>query len=148
MLAALLILLAMGAITLGLNPSQEEFGWFLRLKRPAWLTFERWIPLIWTVIYGCFYASALISWNLSRRWDLLGGYLLLLLLVQSYVVVICKIRRIRNGTVLGFLGWVWGLALAIATTEVSASGPLLLLPYLLWSPIGTLVSWQMQRLNR
>ncbi|MEB3262394.1 MAG: sensory protein, partial [Cyanobacteriota bacterium] len=25
---------------------------------------------------------------------------------------------------------------------------LLLLPYLLWSPIGTLVTWQMQRLNR
>jgi tryptophan-rich sensory protein len=25
---------------------------------------------------------------------------------------------------------------------------LLLIPYLLWSPIGTLVTWQMQRLNR
>jgi benzodiazapine receptor len=24
----------------------------------------------------------------------------------------------------------------------------LLVPYLLWSPIGTLVTWQMQRLNR
>jgi tryptophan-rich sensory protein len=25
---------------------------------------------------------------------------------------------------------------------------LLLIPYLLWRPIGTLVAWQMQRLNR
>jgi tryptophan-rich sensory protein len=25
---------------------------------------------------------------------------------------------------------------------------LLLIPYLLWSPVGTLVTWQMQRLNR
>jgi tryptophan-rich sensory protein len=25
---------------------------------------------------------------------------------------------------------------------------LLLLPFLLWSPLGTLVTWQMQRLNR
>jgi tryptophan-rich sensory protein len=25
---------------------------------------------------------------------------------------------------------------------------LLLVPYLLWSPVGTLVTWQMQRLNR
>jgi tryptophan-rich sensory protein len=24
----------------------------------------------------------------------------------------------------------------------------LLVPYLLWSPVGTLVTWQMQRLNR
>jgi tryptophan-rich sensory protein len=25
---------------------------------------------------------------------------------------------------------------------------LLLIPFLLWSPVGTLVTWQMQRLNR
>ena len=28
------------------------------------------------------------------------------------------------------------------------SSVVLLLPYLLWSPVGTLVTWQMQRLNR
>jgi benzodiazapine receptor len=27
-------------------------------------------------------------------------------------------------------------------------GLLLRVPYLLWSPVGTLVTWQMQRLNR
>jgi benzodiazapine receptor len=31
---------------------------------------------------------------------------------------------------------------------LSVAAWLLLLPYLLWSPIGTLVTWQMQRLNR
>ena len=32
--------------------------------------------------------------------------------------------------------------------ECGADAALLLLPYLLWSPVGTLVTWQMQRLNR
>ena len=147
-LSALLILLVMVLVTVGLNPNREEFRWFLQLRRPAWLTFERWIPLIWLVIYGCFYGSALISWMASSRWDLMAGYLLLLVLVQSYTLVICRTRRLRNGTVLGFLGWAWGIAVAIAVAPVSRIGCLLLVPYLLWSPVGTYVTWQMQRINR
>ncbi len=148
MLAALLILVVMAVITVGLNPRRDEFRWFLQLRRPAWLTFERWIPLIWLVIYACFYASALISWNASGRWDLLAGYLLLLVLVQSYTLVICRTRHLRNGTAIGFIGWVWGLALAIAVEPVNTASRWLLLPYLIWSPVGTLVTWQMQRINR
>jgi tryptophan-rich sensory protein len=30
----------------------------------------------------------------------------------------------------------------------SPAAVLLLIPFLLWSPVGTLVTWQMQRLNR
>ncbi|MFN5195610.1 MAG: tryptophan-rich sensory protein, partial [Cyanobacteriota bacterium] len=30
----------------------------------------------------------------------------------------------------------------------SPPAALLLLPYLLWSPVGTFVTWRMQRLNR
>ena len=39
----------------------------------------------------------------------------------------------------------------LARLRQHRSGPMaaaLLIPYLLWSPIGTLVTWQMQRLNR
>ncbi len=146
-LSALVILLVMVLVALPLNPSREEFRWFLQLRRPSWLTFEGWIPLIWLVIYGCFYASALICWSASRRWDLMAGYLLLLVLVQSYTLVICRTRRLRNGTVIGLLGWVWGIALTIAVAPVSTTAWLLLLPYLLWSPVGTFVTWQMQRIN-
>lgn len=145
--AALLILLAMVLVVLGLNPGREEFRWFLKLRRPAWLSFERWIPLIWLVIYACFYASALVSWQAAARWDLLGGYLVLLILVQSYTLVICRTRRLRNGTAIGFIGWVWGVALAVAVAPVALAAWWLLLPYLLWSPVGTAVTWQMQRLN-
>jgi benzodiazapine receptor len=147
MTAALLILVVMVAVAALLNPSREQFAWFIRLRRPAWLTFEGLIPLIWLTIYACFYASALLSWNASWSGALMAGYLVLLLLVQSYTLVICRTRRLASGTVIGFAGWVWGVALTIAVAAGSAAAVWLLVPYLLWSPVGTLVTWQMQRLN-
>ena len=140
MTAALLILLVMVAVGVVLNPSREQFDWFIRLRRPAWLTFEGLIPLIWIAIYACFYASALLAWNASWSWGLMAGYLGLLVLVQSYTWLICRTRRLA--------GWVWGVALALVVLPQSGPAVLLLIPYLLWSPIGTLVTWQMQRLNR
>ena len=146
--AALLILLVMVAVVAGLNPNRAEFSWFLKLRRPAWLSFERWIPLIWIMIYACFYASALLAWRSGNSLVLQGGYLLLLVLVQSYTWLICRTRRLANGTRVGFAGWAWGVALALIVLDSSRSAALLLLPYLLWSPVGTVVTWQMQRLNR
>jgi tryptophan-rich sensory protein len=145
---ALLILLPLLAVVALLNPSRSDWLWFMQLRRPAWLTFERWIPLIWLLIYGCFYASALLSWSASRSPLLLAGHAVLLLLVQAYTLVICRSRSLARGTVLAMAGWAWGVALAIAIAAHSLASWLLLIPYLLWSPVGTLVTWQMQRLNR
>ena len=148
MVAALLLLLVMFGVGVVLNPSQKQFEWFIRLRRPAWLTFEGLIPLIWIGIYACFYTSALLAWNASWSWGLMGGYLGLLVLVQGYTWLICTTRRLANGSVIGLAGWVWGVALALVVFPHSGAAVFLLLPYLLWSPVGTLVTWQMQRLNR
>ena len=148
MVAAALILLVMLAVGVSLNPSREQFAWFLRLRRPAWLTFEGLIPLIWISIYACFYASALLAWNARWSWGLMAAYLGLLVLVQSYTWVICTSRSLARGTAIGFAGWLWGMALAAVVLPQSLPAALLLVPYLLWSPLGTLVTWQMQRLNR
>jgi tryptophan-rich sensory protein len=148
MVAALLILLVMAAVAALLNPSREQFLWFIRLRRPAWLTFEGLIPGIWISIYGCFYASALLAWSAAMSWWLMAAYLVLLLLVQSYTWLICTTRRLANGTAIGFVGWLWGIALAVIVLPQSKAAALLLIPFLLWSPVGTWVTWQMQRLNR
>ena len=148
MLAATLILLVIAALVVVIMPSQDDFAWFLRLRRPGWLTFEGLIPVIWLLIYACFYASALLAWNRTASWWLMAGYLLLLLLVQSYTWLICRTRRLANGTGVGLAGWLWGVALTVMVAPVSQPAALVLIPYLLWSPVGTLVTWQMQRLNR
>ncbi|MEA5410710.1 tryptophan-rich sensory protein [Synechococcus sp. BA-120 BA3] len=146
----LTILLLMGLVIAVLTPSRQQFAWFLRLRRPRWLTFERWIPLIWSLIYLCFYASALLRWGAGGAAAPLAmaAYLVLLVLVQSYTLLICRTRRLAWGTAAGLAGWIWGLGLALATLAVSPVAALLLVPFLLWSPIGTFVTWQMQRLNR
>jgi tryptophan-rich sensory protein len=146
--AWLVIATVMVLVTVLLNPGREDFAWFLRLRRPGWLTFERWIPLIWCSIYACFYASALLSWSAAGRWGVMAGYLGLLLLVQSYTLLICRTRRLANGTAVGLAGWIWGVALALVVGSHSLPAALLLVPYLLWSPVGTFVTWRMQRLNR
>jgi len=148
MQAALLILVVMALVVAALTPGREGFAWFMRLRRPAWLSFERLIPLIWLAIYACFYASALLAWNVSRSPWLMAAYLVLLLLVQSYTWLICRTRRLASGTAIGLAGWLWGVALAVVLPVQSRTAALLLIPYLLWSPVGTLVTWQMQRLNR
>jgi tryptophan-rich sensory protein len=76
------------------------------------------------------------------------GYLALLVLVQSYTLVICRSRSLARGTLIGFAGWVWGIALTLVVAQHSIGAWLLLLPYLIWSPVGTFVTWQMQKLNR
>lgn len=146
----LTILLVMGLVIAVLTPSRQQFAWFLRLRRPRWLTFERWIPLIWSLIYLCSYASALLRWGVGGAAAPLAmaAYLVLLVLVQSYTLLICRTRRLAWGTAAGLAGWIWGLALALATLAVSPVAALLLVPFLLWSPIGTFVTWRMQRLNR
>ena len=47
-----------------------------------------------------------------------------------------------------FAGWVWGVALNLLVATVSEIAWLLLIPHLLWSPVGIYLTWQMQRLNR
>jgi tryptophan-rich sensory protein len=144
---AVLVALVMAAVVALLTPSKEDFAWFLRLRRPRWLTFERWIPLIWVTIYACFYASALVLWQTVRQPWILLGYLGLLVLVQSYTWLICRTRSLRSGTAVGFAGWVWGVALSLVVLAHSLPAALLLVPYLLWSPVGTFVTWRMEKLN-
>jgi tryptophan-rich sensory protein len=148
MTPAIVILLVIGTLVVVIMPGQEDFAWFLRLRRPGWLTFEGVIPLIWLLIYAGFYASALLAWHRTASWWLMAGYLVLLLLVQSYTWLICRTRRLANGTGIGLAGWLWGVALAVVVARSSQPAALLLIPYLLWSPVGTLLTWQMQRLNR
>jgi tryptophan-rich sensory protein len=75
-------------------------------------------------------------------------YLLLLVLVQSYTWLICRTRTLRSGTLVGLAGWIVGMALAIAVAAQAPLAALLLIPYLLWSPVGTFVTWRMEGLNR
>ncbi len=132
-----------------LLPSDQR--WFFRLRRPAWLTFEWAIPIIWITIFICLAWSAYIIWQTqpgtaTTGW-LMSGYISLEIVTLLYTPVMCFFRRLRIGVLIGAAGFFIALALSIPVSTVAQPAFLLLLPYLLWSPIGTFVTWQMIKLN-
>jgi tryptophan-rich sensory protein len=140
----LLVVLGGGLIT-------PDPRWFNRLQRPRWLTFEPAIPFIWTVIFICGAWSAYIVWESdpgsTKTWWLMGLYLLLELVTIAYTPVMFRLRSLRVGTIIGGTGAVIGIILALLVLRISIWATLLLLPYVVWSPIGTYTTWEMMRLN-
>ncbi len=139
-------------IGVGLNQLvKTDQRWFFRLRRPAWLTFEWAIPIIWTSIFVAAGWSAYVVWQAepgsSRSIFLMALYALLEVVTLSYVSVMCFFRKLRVGVILGATGLFVAIGLTILVSQVSQIAALLLVPYLLWSPIGTFVTWQMMGLN-
>lgn len=129
----------------------DDVKWFKRLQRPRWLTFEGLIPVIWTVVFICGVWSAYIVWErnpgTTTTWLLMGLYLLLEIVTIAYTPVMFKTRSLKVGTIIGGTGFVVALLLAFAAFLISLWAGLLLLPYLIWSPIGTYTTWKMAQLN-
>jgi len=137
------LLVALGANFI--TPSDRR--WFQRLRRPNWLTFEAAIPIIWTVIFICGAWSAYIVWENTRSWLLMGFYLVLEIVTISYTPVMFRLRSLKIGTIIGGTGAVLGILLALTVLPISGWAALLLLPYVIWSPIGTYTTWEMIKLN-
>ncbi|WP_088893662.1 TspO/MBR family protein [Leptolyngbya ohadii] len=129
----------------------RDIKWEMKLDRPRWLVFEPLIPVIWTVVFVTGAASATIVWNHApgtlTTWLLMAVYLLLEVVTVAYIPATLRTRSLAVGTTLGAIGVVIGIALAIAVWYISPWATLLLLPYLAWSPIGTLTTGQMIDLN-
>lgn len=130
----------------------RDTKWFKRLRRPRWLTFEAAIPVIWTVIYICGAWSAYIVWEQNPgtafTWMLMAFYLLLEITITAYTPVTLGLRSLKAGTIVGGVGVVLGLILTLVVwVTTSGWAALLLVPYLLWSPIGTYTTWEMAKLN-
>ncbi len=149
--------LAIAIVTLivpfGLNRliSSQDFRWFKNLSRPNWLTFEGAIPIIWTVIFICGAWSAYNIWETkpggNAPWLLMGFYLLVEISISLYTLVMCKTRSLKIGTIIGGTGFFLGAILAVIVFPISTTAFWLLVPYLLWSPVGTFVTWKMMQLN-
>lgn len=148
--------MVIGAVTflvaLGSNLiTPKDIKWFKRLQRPRWLTFEFAIPIIWTIVFICGAWSAYIVWEKdpgsSRTWWLMGFYLLVEIAIVAYNPVMLRLRSLKAGTIVGGIGAILGVLLALAVLPISGWAALLLLPYIIWSPIGTYTTWEMMHLN-
>lgn len=146
-IAAVIFLVSLGANLV----SSSDRQWFNQLRRPSWLTFEILIPVIWTVILICGGISAYLVWEQEmgslRGWSLMALYVALEIMIIAYVPVTLRFRNLRWGTWVGLAGFGLGLSLTLSVWQISGDAALLLLPYLLWSPIGSYATWAIDRLN-
>ncbi|MEI6065527.1 MAG: tryptophan-rich sensory protein [Pseudanabaena sp. ELA748] len=128
-----------------------DYKWFMRLRRPRWLTFEVAIPFIWIAIFICGITSATVLWEAQpatvNTWLLMGSYAIVEIAVLAYTPVMTRLRNVRAGALTGAIGFILGLLLTNQVWQISSLAGWLLVPYLLWSPIGTYVTWVMARLN-
>lgn len=131
--------------------TSDDVRWFNRLRRPRWLTFEAAIPFIWIAIFICGGWSAYVVWESnpgrSQTWLVLGLYLLLEIVTIAYTPVMCRLRSLKVGTMIGGTGAILSIILALLVYPISVWAAVLLLPYIIWSPIGTYTTWAMIRLN-
>jgi tryptophan-rich sensory protein len=143
---------AIAVAFLGNILSPDDIRWFRRLQRPKWLTFERLIPVIWTTILICGVWSAYLVWEADpgseKTWWLMSFYLLLEMVIIAYSPVTIRLRNLKAGTIVGGVGFILGLILTFLVQPISGTAALLLVPYLLWSPIGTYTTWAIYQLNQ
>ena len=129
----------------------RDIPWATHLDRPRWLFFEPAIPFIWTVIFICGAISATLVWEKDpgsvRTWLLMVSYLFVEIVTVAYIPATLRSRSLTVGTVLGGLGVISGILLTLAVTPISAMAALLLLPYVVWTPIGTYTTRKMIDLN-
>ncbi len=130
----------------------NDIKWFKRLQRPRWLNFfVPIIPLIWTVVFICGAWSAYVVWESdpgsTRTWILMGLYVLLEVVTVAYQPLSLRLRSLKVGTIVGGIGATLGIILALVVLSVSIWASVLLLPYVIWSPIGTYATWELMRLN-
>lgn len=129
----------------------RDIPWAKHLDRPNWLFFEPAIPFIWTVIFICGACSAALVWQHEpgslKTWLLMGLYLLVEVVTVAYIPATLRLRSLAIGTILGGIGLTLGAVLALVVSQFSSFAALLLLPYLLWSPIGTYTTRRMIDLN-
>jgi len=129
----------------------RDVKWFANLSRPRWLVFEPLIPIIWTVIFICGAASAYIVWEKNPgspiTWLLMALYLLVEIITVAYIPTMLRFRSLKVGEVLGLIGLISGVILAICVLPISLMAALLLLPYLIWTPIGTYTTDELKELN-
>lgn len=143
------------AIFFGGNLSTSlQDRWFQTLERPDWLTFEFLIPFIWIVIWVCVTLSAIRVWERLHRksagtnpWPFMFLYIVLGLLTAGYSPLVVRLQSLLAGLIVGGLATVIVYILAIAVRWRSKTASWLLLPYLIWGPIGTYLTWVLLKLN-
>lgn len=77
----------------------------------------------------------------------MGLYLLVEIVTVAYIPATLRSHSLGLGTILGALSVILGVVLFLLVLPISHHAALLLLPFIVWSPIGTYTTRRMIDLN-
>lgn len=145
----MVILFLLAGIVLVIHPSHSDYLWFQSLRRPLWLSFHVWTPILQLISYSGVLISLVLVRSApdARPWSMAFVHLLLIALNQIALCFTCQSRRLRAGSVVGFAVSTTALALALAVYRLSPVAGLALSAFVLTSFLESLAQWQMVALN-
>jgi tryptophan-rich sensory protein len=145
--AWLVILLLFELVIILSNPNEKDYRWSQGLRRPDWLPFHLWSPLIRLACNLGIYLSLLVIHSLPGSWNWVIVCLLVISLNEASVLVTCRIRSLSSGILIGSFAWVFFLIFTLWVSLFSRVAALGLVPYLIWTFVDYLAQWQMIGLN-
>lgn len=143
----LVLLLLIELIILVSNPSEADYAWLQGLRRPGWLRFHVWSPLIRLACYAGVYLSLLLIHQQDARWGWVFAYLGLIFLSEIGVWITCQMRSLTLGSSCGVGAGLGSMALAYLVHPLNPFASLALIPFLAWSVVDNLAQLQMKDLN-
>tara|TARA_R110002072_G_scaffold302899_1_gene489575 strand:+ start:17520 stop:17993 length:474 start_codon:yes stop_codon:yes gene_type:complete len=128
-------------------------AWYAALAKPDWTPPGWAFPVVWTTLYVLMGTAAWIVWRTGQKAAKgqarrpLIFFVGQLLLNAAWTPVFFAARQILPALVLIAVLWVAILATTIAFRRVSGIAALLLVPYLAWVSIATVLNFEIWRLN-
>lgn len=135
----------------GLGGKATDIGpWYRNLKKPDWNPPDWAFPVVWTTIYLFIIYSVGSVWNVS---DAEQRPLILLVVGINFVlnllwsILFFTFKRLRLALFEVCLLWISIVAMMLVFAEIQMFSALLLLPYLLWVGIASVLNLSIVRLN-
>lgn len=125
--------------------------WYFNLQQPSWKPPDAAFGLIWSTIFSFCAAAAWLSWNSTnnhnRRMVLLVLYLVNGGLNILWSVLYFQMHRPDWSFIECFFLWSSVLSLILYQWKISKWASTLVMPYLVWATIATVLNWQTIVLN-
>ena len=142
---ASVFLASVGAVLTNLD------DWYFQLKQPSWKPPDAAFGLIWTMIFSLGAAAAWLSWNAAtshkKRMLFLTLYLVNAFLNISWTILYFQLHRPDWSLIECFFLWTSVLSLIVIQWKTSKWASALVVPYLIWVSIATVLNWETVILN-
>lgn len=151
-IAPTIIAAGVALITAIMGATITEIGpWYHALKQPPWAPPEIAFGIIWTIIFSLTAIAGTIGWraapNRPTAEAMVGLFALNGFLNILWSFLFFKLHRPDWAQIEVIFLWLSILALILTVRRYSRTAALLLLPYLIWVSIATILNFEVVRLN-